>query len=476
MKTVAAVLGGLALAIPSIALGQGLSTPVVGTARSSAATADPTSVYYNPAMTAFVSSPQLLLGGNIVVGDITYARDYRGVYQRADSLDFALPIPPTAVDESKQGDQAQVRSNPIAFAPGGFVSAPLGKSGLTVGLGTYSPYAAVVDFPDDGAQRFQLREAFIATLNVTPTLAWRPHRAVSIGFGVSYVIGFAELSRIQDFAALADLGEALESLGQSNDFGPGAPPGVRELDVMARPIVLQRMWAHSATFNIGAAVEPIRGLVLGLTYQHETPMRYHGEFELDMDDDFFTQDLEDQGLAYPRRVEGDAELDIPLPPSLRFAARYQMTRSFAFGADIAYTLWSVVDAFDVVVRSPDLEQPEVGLPDFSRIRLRRDWQNTLGFDLFGDLRLSEATLLYARAGFRQSAVPDATIDVASPDGDRIVVVGGLVIWLSSATKLMSELGVQTTLERDVVGSDLDLGNGTYRLTLFHGGLSLLVDL
>ncbi|MEO1339524.1 MAG: outer membrane protein transport protein, partial [Myxococcota bacterium] len=315
---------------------------------------------------------------------------------------------------------------------------------MVVGLGIYSPYAAVVDYPGDGPQRFQLDEAVIATVNVTPTIAWRPHRAWSIGAGVSYVVGFAELSRIQDFAELSDLGAALERLDQNNDFGPQAPTGVRELDVMARPIALTGMWAHAATFHAGVAFAPLAGLRFGLTYQHGADLRFAGDFELDMDDDFFTQDLASQGLAYPKRVRGDAELRFSLPKVIRFAARWQGAQA-ALGVDIAYSFWSVVESFDVEVRSPDLAQPGVGLPPRTEIRLERNWQDTLGVDILGELRLTSSVLAYLRAGFRTSAVPDATIDAASPDGDRIVGVGGIRFRVREDMFVLADLGMQKIL-------------------------------
>ena len=48
--------------------------------------------------------------------------------------------------------------------------------------------------------------------------------------------------------------------------------------------------------------------------------------------------------------------------------------------------------------------------------------------------------------------------------------------MSGNVSLLVDLGVQHVLERHVVGSDFDLANGTYNMTLVHGGLSLLVDL
>ena len=58
------------------------------------------------------------------------------------------------------------------------------------------------------------------------------------------------------------------------------------------------------------------------------------------------------------------------------------------------------------------------------------------------------------------------------------VVGGLggAYRISSSVSLLVDLGLQHVLERRVVGSDFDLANGTYTITLLHGGISLLVDL
>jgi len=469
---VAIVLG--ALAVAGVANAQGLSTPTVGTGESSAATLDPSAVYFNPAMSAFAERGELMLGGTLVVGDIRYRRSYEGVYQRPDSFDFQLPIAPAAVEPDKRGAQEQVRANPVAAAPTLFFHSPLGDSGLVAGFGIYAPYAAILDFPDDGPQRFALQDAAIMVVDFTPTLAYRFHRAFSLGVGVSYVLGFAELSRVQDFATVGVVGDALANppINQANDFGADAPTGVRELDVTARPFRLREAWEHTATFHVGIASHPIDALWLGLTYQHGAKMRFDGSFELDMDDDFFTQDLASQGLAFAPRIAGPATLAIDLPGSLRFAAKAQVHPRVQLGVDLQYTLWSSVDAFVVRVRSPDLAQPQLGIPGTQEIRLERRWRNTVGVDLLARVDASDDVHLYVRGGYRQSAVPDETIDVASPDGNRVVAVGGLVLDLTDRYSLRGEVGVQATPEREVRSSDHDVANGTYRLTIVHGGLVL----
>ncbi len=461
---------------------QGLSTPTVGTNESTAATADSSAVYFNPAMTAFgTGDAELFLGATLVIGDIRYRRDYRATYQRPDSLDFALPIEPSAIDQDKAGSAEQVQSNPVAPAPMLFATVPIDgqrlDDRLVLGFGAYSPYAAILSFPEDGAQRFQLTDAIIATVFVTPTLSFRVSEAFSIGAGVSYVGGFAEIRRVQDFAALADVGGALARppISQTNDFGPDAPPGVRELDVMARPFVLRRAFAHEGTFNVGIAVQPATGLRLGLSYQHSTRMRFRGEFELDMDDDFFTQDLASQGLEFKPRVVGDATLRFTLPRIIRFGASLQ-NEFGGVALDVAYTFWSQVDSFQVTATSPDLAQPEVGLGSTTTIRLPRDWRNTIGVDGVGHLNPSRSFRMWGRIGFRQAAVPDSTIDVASPDGNRIVIGGGGAIRASRKVSLIGDFGAQIVPERRVVASDYDLGNGTYRLMLFTVNGSLRITL
>lgn len=451
---------------------QALAVPSVGTGLSGPVTLDAAAVYWNPGLTAYATEPTLLVGGHLLVGDIGYRRTRRATYQRPDSLDFALPIAPEAVDPEKTGPADPVAANPVGVLPSAFFITPIGKTGLVFGTGVYAPYAAILKFDENGAQRWALTQATIATVNVQPSIAYKFHEALAVGAGVSYVLGFAELARVQDFAALADVGGALgrPPINQRNDFGPNAPPGVRELDVMARPIRIHDAWGHAATFNVGLASQPTPRLKLGLTYFHTTSMTFNGRFSLDMNDDFFTRDLASQGLQYKPVVNGDASLSIPLPRSVVGGASYDFTDVIGANLVVGYTGWSVVDAFDVRVKSPDLAQPRIGLPDTSRILLPRRWKDTVAVE--GTLRYRAADRLrtWLTLGYRSAASPDATIDVASPDGDRLVANLGANYALTPKLGLIVEGKLHSILPREVVGSENDLGNGRYRLNLFALGL------
>ncbi|HEU4534979.1 MAG TPA: outer membrane protein transport protein, partial [Polyangiaceae bacterium] len=236
---------GLALARPDAALAQGLTAPNVGTSASSPTTLDPAATHWNPAALGFLEEPTGLGGLSLIVGDVRFRRERRATYQRQDSFDFALPIDPSSTDPAKTGRAPEARSTPIAPSGGLFLALPLPRQRLVVGLGLYVPYAALVSFEPGGAQRWAVDEALVTATYVTPSLAWRPRDDLSVGVGVSFVRGLAELSRTQDFASVPELGRALAGppVGQPNDFGANAPPGVRELDVMARRFVLQGAWA-----------------------------------------------------------------------------------------------------------------------------------------------------------------------------------------------------------------------------------------
>lgn len=457
--------------IPQAVFAQALTSPNVGTGLSGTATIDPAAVWWNPGLLGFIDRPTALLGGSLIVGDIEYTRTRRATYQRADALGFALPVPPENVDPSRTGTAATATANPIAAAPTAFLAVPIGTTRLVASLGVYSPYAALLSFDPDGAQKWQLQAATIVTAFVTPTLTWRINDVVSVGGGVSYVFGFAELARVQDFATLGDVGAALSRppISQRNDFGPNAPPGVRELDVLARPIKLRQMTASGFTFNAGLALRPTRGLILGLSYQHSTEMTFAGRFELDLNDPFFTRDLASQGLQFAPRIEGEATLSFPLPRAIRAAVSWEATPTLGLGFNAEYVTWSQVDRFDGRVRSPQLAQPQLGLADTTALSLPRRWKDTIAIEATARVRVTDRLMLWGTGGFHSSATPDETIDVASPDGDRIVAAAGARLRVGDQWTLYGDVEVQTILPRTVTGSDFDLGNGEYRLTLVNLG-------
>ncbi|MFO7565743.1 MAG: outer membrane protein transport protein [Enhygromyxa sp.] len=473
-------LSGLAtvLLAPRSARASGLDVPQIGTTFSSPTTNDAAALYWNPGMLGFAQEGEAMLTLGIVGGYVGYQRDRLGVYQTQDSLQFAEPIDPAYIDASKTGAYPRV-SSPI-FSPnaGGFVAAPILKDRLTLGFGVYVPYAAPLEFPADGAQKFALQEAFIAVANVSAGLGVKVHKRVSLGASVSYVLGIAQLKRIQDFAAVGLFGDALANppINQPNDFGEDAPSSVRELDVLARPFALTDAYSHNATFNIAIAANPIDPLWLGLTYDHGSRLNLNGEFQLDMNDEFFTQDLAAKGMEFPPLVTGKAKLSFRLPKRLMLGVAYDITERLRVDTNLAYVFWSDLDAFRITLDSPDLAQPALGIPRRTEVALPRNWKGSVHAELSvrATVGKRERLRLSGTLGYHSPASPDQTIDVASPDGHRLLGALGFAYAINERIALMADGEVQGILPRTVTDSDFDLGNGTYEMVLGGVHLHLIV--
>jgi long-chain fatty acid transport protein len=460
-----------ALVAPLEVSASGLDAPAIGPAAGHPARAEGMMVWHNPAMLSFAPERQQLIGGALVAGTIRYTRERRAIYQREDSLNFAEPIDARDIDLSKRGFADASEANPLAPVPTGALVWPL-AGGLTLGLGAYAPYAAIVDY-GPGAQQWALKDATILTTYITPALSWRTlDDTFSVGVGFSYVLGYASLNRVQDFAALDDVGRALAGppINQDNSFGASAPPSVRELSTMARPVSLEDAWAHGLTFHVGVAWRPHPDWTIGATYRHGAPMDFLGRFTLDMDDPFFTGDLESQGLRYPSQVRGDASLSINLPSSADVGVDWRIGERGGASVKAGWTRWSAVRSFDVRLSSAQLAQPMLGLPSTAQLRIERAWVDTMSLEVSGRFGLAQGWSGRASAGYQSSASPDETIDAASPDGDRLLASVGVVTQLSERWSLIADVGWQSILSRSVVGSRHDLGNGTYQLTLYTAGL------
>ena len=454
------------LLVAAPALGSGFSAPVTGTGWSSPATSDPAAVYWNPALVGDAGGFRLLGGLSVHMLRARHVRERRARYPHEDGFRFQLPLSPEDVDLSKTGRAPAAEGT--SWLPGGalFFEAEIG-AGFSAGLGVYAPYAAVLDLPSGGPQRWSLQQARLFVVHVTPAVSYEPAPWIRLGAGLQLAFGLLEMKRVVDVAGTDLIADALasEALGQPNDFGPDAGPALRELRVLSRPLLLRDAFAFAPTFHVGLAVRPHPTVTIGLAYHHEAEMRFEGNFSLDMKHEFFTQDLAAQGLAYAPRVDGEAWVELVLPPSIKAGVAWQATpaRQLLLSAEVFF--YSRVERLRVTLRSPELAQPEVGIPDTTRVDLPREWLDTFTLTVTAGYRVSDTWTLGASLGYQSPASPDETVDLASIDGHAIVA-DLLVAWQPlPALSLHLDFRAQGIVPRTVRASRHDLGNGTYEMVL-----------
>lgn len=464
--------GLAALTWHQTAQASGLDAPQVGSQGSSPLTADAAAVHWNPGQLGFMGQGGVDFGGSLILGRIGHQRDRLGQYQYEDNLDFAEPIDPADIDPTKTGPARAVGSTVVGPVVDAFVASPLLADRVVVAGGVYIPYAAILNFPQDGPNRFALQSISLVSLHTTLSAAVKVHDRVSIGAGATYVFSFLELSKVQDFGAVDLLGDALagDPIAQDNDFGSDAPSTVRELDVMARPISVERAVSHSASFNVGMAVQATDRLNLALVYQHGSRLRFRGDFQLNMDDDFFTQDLAAQGLQYPALVRGDAVVEMSLPKRITLGAGIDATKKVRLDVWASYVTYQEFDVIGIELSSPELAQPELDIGPVANQPLVRNWRGTVHVEAAPRIQVSERVRVNTLAGYHSPASPDSTVDLASPDGHRIIFGGGVDVGLNSCWSLLADVEGQAIIPRTVTTSDYDLGNGRYNIILAQFGL------
>ncbi len=136
---------------------------------------DPSAVYFNPAAITDLPGLQMMAGTLLVNGDI----DFR-------------PSSGPAIE----GDFGSTFANPPPSSF--FVSAGLNDLGvpavdsLTLGLGVYSPFGNLTNYPRDSSLAPVLTRSASPILNVTSTVAFRAHPSLALGAGLD-VYTFSDL-------------------------------------------------------------------------------------------------------------------------------------------------------------------------------------------------------------------------------------------------------------------------------------------
>ncbi len=451
--------------VASTAAASGFDAPSIGGGQSSPVARDAAAVHFNPAQLGYLERTELDVGAGLIFGSIGYERERRGQYQYADNFDFSDPVDPSDIDPSRTGSTQAVGATPVGPLIDAFVGIPVIADRLTLGAGFYIPYAALLTLPHEGDQRFQAQSITLISTHTTVSAGLKLHDVISIGAGVSYVLSIMQLSKVQDFAAVGAFGQGLAQppINQPNSFGPDAPSTVRELDLLARQADIGPAWSHSASFNAGVALRPTKKLDIAVVYQHGSRLRLRGDFTLNMDDEFFTQDLAAQGIQFEPLVRGKAEIELSLPKRITLGLGYQVHPKVSIDGALAYVLYSAFDVVNITLTSPDLAQPALGIGESVPQDLVRDWKNTVHAELNVRGQVTPKLRLSGMLGYQSGASPDSTIDMSSPDGNRLLGGAGVEYAVSERFSVLGDLRLQGILPRTVTESDYDLGNGTYKL-------------
>jgi long-chain fatty acid transport protein len=402
---------------PAAAAAGGFTIPLIGARMSGQAAFvahpdDSSAVYHNPAGLTLVEGLRFDVSGTNVFTNTAYTRvdyPYNTAAHEPGPADFDTsrkPAGPCPAEDDPAGYDAngyvlqpcyrpkvqpKTRYGVLPYGGAAWNPGWRGLKNLAFGLGVYSPQNAQADFPADGAQRYEVISGAITTLYITPAAAWRPHRAVSVGVGLSAIYASAKYKRAM-----------------------WLPPDVKRLNPGEIIVDLDgSAWTFGYTlgaiFFPGELTPRLRGLEIGTSYFSRAPLKFDGTITVNGLSDELGPML-DGSFQSGQPVKRAANAEFTLPDMLRVGLGYEFGRRGWAGVDFYWSHYSLYKSLAI-----RLKENLGSISEFVQPKNSHD-----SFSVGAGGRFTPRPWLDLRAGlfFDQTPYPNAFYTTLSPDSNK----------------------------------------------------------
>jgi len=324
-----------------------IGTPDSGLAAAgwAARAQDPATVATNPAGMTRLDGDQVMAGAQLLYADMEFS-----------------PNTNTTVSGSDGG-------NPVGWFPGAsaFYVHSLAPD-WKLGLGMYGNFGLVMDNNDNWVGRYNIQDATILGMTLTPALAYQVNDQLSLGVGLNAMYGVFEYE-VAVHNALDAIGDGQLDIGDS-DWGYGA--------------------------NLGVLYEIQPGTRLGLDYT--------SSIDLELAD---TPDFTNLGplldAVLPRAV-GELGLDMSVPQTVMASVYHELDGRWALLGNVGWQDWSEFGKVGVEVNSS------------TSATVDRSYQDTWHAAIGAQHRYSDDWLLSFGVAYDSSMVDDADRTLDTPVG------------------------------------------------------------
>ena len=310
---------------------------------------DPSAIFYNPAGITQLPGTQFMIGTSIVKLDSTFRSSTTGENTK---LEDQFPIVPHffITHRFKQWDER-----------------------LSIGLGVYTPFGIVVDWPDNWQGRFNTTNARLRVTVYNPTVAYQVTPGLSVAAGIR----------------IADAGAEFE---QKFNIGTGESK-VRAHDLDAHPVG----WDVGLLYHLKEISTSV-----GLQFRSELQAKFNG------DADF-------SGPAAVTFANTGFHTSIKFPPQLILGVSTKAIPRWTINADIEWEGWKTVGS---IPKSFD------GTASALNQRGLRNWKNSYVFRLGAEYAATDRLALRGGFFYDQTPIPDNTFDPTIPNADLYALTGG----------------------------------------------------
>lgn len=264
-----------------------------------------------------------------------------------------------------------------AFVPN-FYYVTTVSDNLKFGLGVNAPFGLGTKYDKNWVGRYHAVETELKTININPSIAFKPNEKISIGAGINLLLADVTLSSAIDFGSLLGFPEAADGFADltGDNFG-GLSYGI----------------------NLGLMYEFSPQTRLGIAYRSKISVDVEGDADFTTPVGFVAPApgvFADQGL----------KASVTLPDSLSVSVAHGIS-DLTLLADVTWMGWSSFD--ELRINYENTFQPDSVTTE--------NWQNTLRFSLGADYQYSEKMTVRAGWAYDETPIPDAAHRTARIPGN-----------------------------------------------------------
>ncbi len=314
---------------------------------------DPSAIFYNPAGITQLPGTQVMIGTSIVYLDTVFRSGTTG---ESTQLQDQFPIVPHfyITHRFKQWDER-----------------------LSIGLGVFTPFGIVVDWPDNWQGRFDSTNARLRATIYNPVVAFQATKNLSVAAGVRYADVAAE------FEQRFNIGNGESQLRAYN------------------------LTAHPIGWNIGLLYHLTETTSVGLQFRSELQAKLKGQADINGPGAFGLGSL--TGFATAGFHSG-----IKLPPQIVGGISTKIIPRWTINADIEWEGWKTVGS---------LQRDFVGSTALDSVSTRL-WKNSWVYRIGAEYAATDRVALRAGYFFDESPIPDNTFDPTIPNANIHALTGG----------------------------------------------------
>lgn len=193
-----------------------------------------------------------------------------------------------------------------------YVSKP-GDSDVAVGLGVYTPYGNIVEWPTDWAGSHLVNRIELKALYIQPTIAVAVNDRFSVGFGPTYAIGKVDFNRNLNSSLVDEQGDRANVTVEASDVNA---------------------WGY----NLGLHFKASDAVSIGLGYRSKITLEARGE----------KADFEDiPNLVRTVYPDTTFDADLILPAELAIGISWAVNPDTILAVDFNRTYWGEYKALDI---------------------------------------------------------------------------------------------------------------------------------